>query len=70
VFIACRQDIDVTRVIQDSVCLRITAENNKKDLERFIDYQLETMLSYHRISDNKDMLAIIKEELLKNADRM
>jgi hypothetical protein len=70
VFIACREDIDVTRVIQNSVRLRVTSEHNKKDLELFIDHQLETMQSYRRISDNEGMLAIVKEELLKKADRM
>jgi hypothetical protein len=70
VFIACRQNIEVTRIIQGSVCLKITLENTKEDLVLFIEHQLETMQSYRRISDNKDMLAYIKEELLKKADRM
>jgi hypothetical protein len=69
-FIACREDIDVIRVIQGSVRLRITPENNKEDMELFIEHQLETMQSYRRICDNGDMLANIKEELLKRADRM
>jgi hypothetical protein len=70
IFIACREDIDITRVIQDTVCLRISPKNTKKDLELFIDHQLEMMQSYRRISDSEDMLAHIKEELRKRADRM
>jgi hypothetical protein len=70
VFIASRENIEVTRMIQDSICLKITPENTKEDLELFIEHQLETMHSYRRISDNEDMLAYIKEELLKKADRM
>jgi hypothetical protein len=69
-FIASRENIDVIRMIQGSVRLKITPENTKEDLELFIEHQLETMQSYRPISDNKDMLAYIKEELLKNADRM
>jgi hypothetical protein len=70
VFIACREDINVTRVIQGSVRLRITPKNTEEDLELFIEHKLETMQSYCRISDNEDMLTKIKEELLKKADRM
>ena len=71
VFIASRENIDVTRMIQGSVCLKITPENTKEDLELFIEHQLETMQLYRRISDNKDMLAYVKvKELLKKADRM
>jgi hypothetical protein len=70
VFIASRENIEVTRMVQGSVCLKITPENTKEDLEVFIEHRLETMQSYRRISDNKEMLAYIKEELLKKADRM
>ena len=48
-------------MIQGSICLKITPENTKEDLELFIEHQLETMQSYRRISDNEDMLAYIKK---------
>jgi hypothetical protein len=70
VFIACREEINVIGVIKGSVRLRITPENTRDDLELFIDDQLETMQSYHQISDNENMLNIIKKELMKRADRM
>jgi hypothetical protein len=70
VFFACREEVDIIRRIQGAVRIRITPEKTNADMKLFVEHSLESMQSYHRISDNKDMLAYIKEELLKKADRM
>jgi hypothetical protein len=69
-FIACREEIDIIRRIQGSVRIRITPEKTKGDMELFVEHRLEEMQSTRRISDQEEMLAYVKEELLKKADRM
>lgn len=69
-FIACRKEIDIIRRIQGSVRIRITPEKTKGDMELFVEHRLKEMQSTRRISDREEMLAYVKEELLKKADRM
>jgi hypothetical protein len=70
VLIACREEIDITTKIQGSIRIRITPENVKADMDLFIEENLKNMQSHRRISDTEGMLAHIKKELLKKADRM
>jgi hypothetical protein len=69
-FIASREELDITRRIQGSIRIRITPENTKEDVEHFISYQIERMQKHHRITESEDMLKYIKVELQQKADRM
>jgi hypothetical protein len=70
VMVACREEVDIIRRIPGSARIRITPEKSKADMKLFIGCKLEDMQSSHRISETKDMLTHIEQELMKKADRM
>jgi len=70
IFISCREEIDISQRIPSAINIRITPEDTKEDMERFIDNLIEDMQSGRPISDNQSTLEYIKQELRKNAHRM
>jgi hypothetical protein len=70
VIIASREEVDVIRRIPGSARIRITHEKSKSDMKLFIGCKLEDMQLSRRISESKDILAYIEQELMKRADRM
>ncbi|KIW17768.1 hypothetical protein PV08_04963 [Exophiala spinifera] len=70
VLIACREEVDITRSISDVVCIRITPERTKADMELFIGCEVDSMQCGRQISESENMLTYIKQELMKKADRM
>jgi hypothetical protein len=70
VIIVCREDVNIIKRIPGSVRIRITPEKSEADMKLFIGCKLEEMQSSRQISESKDVLTYIEQELIKRADRM
>lgn len=70
VFISGREDLDVTNAIPGSVAIRISNEDNKEDIRRFIEWRIEEKMRERQLTEKESVLQEIKSKLNERADHM
>lgn len=70
IFISGRESLDVSHSIPGSSTIYISNQNAKRDICEFIEWKIEDKMCERRLTDNEDILQVIKTTLLDKADRM
>jgi hypothetical protein len=70
VFISGREGLDVTNAVPGSTAIRISNEDHKEDIRRFIDWRIEEKMRERQLTEKESVLQEIKSKLNERADRM
>ena len=70
VFISGREVLNVTNAIPVSIRINISADENRDDLRRFIDFRITKKMHVRKITGSTELLSQIKATLYQEAKQM
>lgn len=70
VLVSGREDLHVKDFMADSITLRISNDDNKEDIRKFIEWRLEEKMLERRLTENEYVLRDIQSKLNEGANLM
>lgn len=70
IFISGREGLNVPNFIQGSATIRVSNEDSKGDIYRFIEWRINEKMQERQLTEDENVLQDVKSKLNERADRM